>query len=136
MRLCVDSAVFIRAFLKHQDGHAESRRFVDRIFSGEIVADCPYLVLVEVVGAITREEGADRARRVLQRLYPLVRFAVSDIEAYWAAVGLIQKVALSGADTMIATHAFRAGIPLVTTDGPLLKRAAAVLRTYRPEEVP
>ena len=135
MRVCVDSAVFVRAWIKKQDGHAEARRFVDRIFAGEIVADCPYLVLVETVAAIARVEGVEESRAAARTLMRTADFSASDANLHLAAINHAQRALLKGADALIVAHAQERGIPLVTVDDEQFERGKAIVKTLRPQEV-
>ena len=135
MRFCVDSSVFVRSFVKKEKGHAEAERLRGRFARKDLLADCPYLVLVETVAAVARVEGVEEARDAARALMRTADFTAPDADLHLAAMHHAQRALLKGADAIIVAHAHKRGIPLVTVDDEQFERGKMIVETLRPEEV-
>ncbi len=131
----VDTSVWINAFDQRENGHLDSRQFLQLIKTRMIQVAVPTLMLVEVAGTISRTRGdINQAIAFAEALAVLPHITFYDLDNVAAHQSLLvaanQK--LRGADAIYAALALQVGSTLVTLDKEQLNRLTGIVATITP----
>jgi len=129
MTLVLDASVAVASERPNEPGHASSRALVDRVLRGDDVLVVPALFPVEVIAALARR-GHDPA--AAERLVDaLVAPPCEVVSLGPRRAALVARFAarhrLRAADACYAWLAWRRGLPLVTLDEEMVRRAPGAL---------
>src|SRR6266498_4233725 len=105
----------------------------------EIEAVCPTLVLVEVVSVIRRRTSSEiTARRVLKNLslLPSITWLALSFAVALRASVLGSRTSLKGGDAVVLQAAEQLGIPLLTNDTEISKKAVGGIVVHNSSNVP
>jgi len=131
----VDTSVWVNSFDQREPGHDISRQTLHLLATKAIPVIVPYLLLVEVAGAISRTRQdpaqAQAFTTALNRL-PNVSFIVLDEALTQQAWNLAAKHSLRGADAVYAAVAIRAGSTLISLDNEHLTRLQGIAMARTP----
>jgi predicted nucleic acid-binding protein len=137
LRYTVDASVFVNAFNRHEEGHAESLAILAAIQDHGDPVIVPTLLLPEVASAVARASddsaGAVQYADATAALPHLTIVALSSTMARQAAQ-LAAVHRLRGADSVYVAVARRYGTTLVSRDDEQRSRASAVIPSQTPED--
>jgi predicted nucleic acid-binding protein len=139
MKLVVDSNILISSLDPTDVFHSECYPVFERILAFEIEALCPALVLVETACVIRRRTNSeDTAKRVYANLSVLPSINWLDITLVIAERACLvgAKTGLKGGDAIVLQVAEEFGVPLLTKDKEIKKKAPAGILVFEPNEVP
>ena len=137
MSLVVDASVFVTSARTTEENYATSRRFLSLAAAGGESVSAPILALPECAGAIGRLTGShSKARRMvlLLKRIPALQFAPVSEELAEAAAEVAGICRLRGSDSCYVALAADLGATLITWDGEMLERGAAVVTTQTPAQ--
>lgn len=131
----VDTSFWVSSLLPNDQNYAAARSWLNPHLygSGRLVA--PFLIVVEVAGALSRVTGdANLARTAVLDLYsfPFLQLFPMDQGLMDDAADIAVTYRLRGADAMYVALAWQLNVPLVTFDGEQLTRPASIIATIRP----
>jgi len=131
----IDASVFVNAFNPYEEGHAESRRLLERL--AQAAAWAPALVLPEIAGAVARGRNDDvqasEFAAAVARL-PWLTLVSLDRRLATEAATVAAQQRLRGSDAVYAAVALRLGAILVSRDREQRQRVVPVARALEPEE--
>ena len=133
----VDASVWINAFDQRENGHVDSREFLQLIKTRGLAVAVPTLMLVEVAGTISRTRGdINQAIAFAEALaaLPHVTFYDLDNTAAHQSLLLAANRKLRGADAIYAALALQVGSTLVTLDKEQLNRLTGIVATVTPAD--
>ena len=133
----VDASVWINAFDQRENGHVDSREFLQLIKIHGLEVAVPTLMLVEVAGTISRTRGdINQAIAFAEALavLPHVTFYDLDNTAAHQSLILAANRKLRGADAVYAALALQVGSTLVTLDKEQLNRLTGIVATITPTD--
>lgn len=138
MKLVIDSSVFVSSLDPTDRFHSECSPLFKRLVDLEVQARCPVLVLAEVVCVIHRRtRDAEFARAAYQSLslLPSINWLGVSLQAVEWACELGIRTGLRGADAIVLQVAEEYGMPLVTKDEEIKRRAPKGIPVFEPSEV-
>lgn len=129
MKFVLDASVVVASERAREPHHARARVAVDAVLRGDDDAVVPAIFLPEVVGALARR-GHDAA--AAERLALSLVAAPGELVTLGPkrVVGIARFAArfgLRAADACYAWLAFRRGLPLLTLDDELVRRAPGIV---------
>src|SRR5687768_11189228 len=126
----VDTSVWVNSFDQREPGHAISRQVLQLLSTQAIPIFVPYLLLIEVAGAISRtRQDATQAQAFAVALnqLPNVTFIALDETLARHALTLAAQHGLRGTDAVYAAVAQQAGCTLISLDNEHLTRLKNVV---------
>jgi predicted nucleic acid-binding protein len=137
MTVTIDASVWVAARFAGEPGHAASAGCLLRALAGPEPVVLPWLAAVECVAAVARKSGsaalAHEAGQQLRALVPVVWVVLDETVAADAA-HIAAACRVRAADAVYVAVARRSGATLVTLDGEVRQRCAAMVRCLPPEE--
>jgi predicted nucleic acid-binding protein len=133
----VDTSVWVNGFDQREPGHAISRQLLQQLAEQTIPIIVPYLLLVEVAGAISRtRQDVAQTQAFAQALsqLPNVTFVALDEALALQALTLAAQHSLRGADAVYAAVALQENCTLISLDNEHLMRLTSVLQVRTPAE--
>jgi predicted nucleic acid-binding protein len=125
MKYVLDASVAVAALRRNEPDHAAALRHCMPLFAGHDQTVVPAIFDIEVVAALVRRGApVNRVSQFFARHFAsrtLVTIGPRTARAVQTVVGLTR---LRAADALYVWLAAREGLPLVTTDGEVLQRAA------------
>jgi predicted nucleic acid-binding protein len=134
----VDASVVVAVYKTDDLFHGDSRAWFARYLASTEAIDVPYLILSELAGAIARpthDAALGHAAVAQFQLVPRLTLHQIGRNTSILAAQLAADRWLRGADALYAAVAVQRRLPLITWDRELHDRAAAVVRTFYPNEV-
>ena len=137
MNYTIDSSVFIASIRTEEPHHLASLDFLDQLQAQPSSVFCPSLALPECSAALARRTG-DIA--LAQRLVSIVknfigmRMVALSIPLAERAAQIAAAQRLRGADSVYVAVAEEFAATLVTWDGEMLQRGAALITTITPDD--
>jgi predicted nucleic acid-binding protein len=136
-RYTIDASVFVNAFNPHEDGHAQSLKFLTAIQEQGEPVIVPTLILAEVASAVALASddraGALQYAHATAALPHLTLVTLTPAMARQAAE-LAASHRLRGADAVYLAVARRYGTTLVSRDDEQRTRGSAAATCQTPEE--
>lgn len=133
----LDANIFARDFDPRDPDYTICHTLLDRLGQTGTPVVMPLIILPEVGGAISRTFGDSiRARVYVDQLrnLPTVTFVPLDMSLAQYAAEIATDYGLRGMDAIYVATARRDGTILVTLDGDVRRRAAAILTVQTPAE--
>jgi len=134
----VDASVWVNGFDQREPGHAVSRQTLALLGMHRLPIVVPYLLLVEVAGAISRTRAnpmqGHTFATALENL-PNVTFVALDSSLAQQAQRLAAQHGLRGADAVYAADAVQARAVLLSLDNEHITRLRGVVEVRTPAEV-
>ena len=136
-RYTVDASVFVNAFNRHEEGHAESLQILSVIQERGEPVIVPTLLVAEIASAVARatEDNASALQ------YAIATAALPNLTLVALTAGVARQAAdlaathrLRGADAVYIAVARRYGTTIVSRDDEQRIRGAAVVTCQTPEE--
>ena len=131
----VDANLWISAYVLDDAHHAECRQWLQQHLTNGEQLVVPTLALAEVAGAIARRTGAsDLGHEAVAEILrtPGLRIIGLDEQLGWDAARIAADLRLRGADAIYVVVAHSLGIPLVTWDLELQRRAGGLIKVFHP----
>lgn len=129
--LTIDSSVIVASLLKQEKGHSRALNVWEKVLTGKAVAIMPYIVLVEVVAAISRRTGDKAlAQKIKKELLSIdtVNFTIVDPEAALEASDIAIETGIRGMDAIVAQTAKEYGAILVTLDNEMISKVREIVK--------
>ncbi|MEW6360182.1 MAG: type II toxin-antitoxin system VapC family toxin [Planctomycetota bacterium] len=137
MRVVIDTNVLVSGADPKDAFHSECRPILEKLLRSEVEAVCPVLVLVEAVCVLRRrtddEHIALRFGRSLA-LLPSINWLSITVEDAQRACALGVKSGLRGGDAIVLQAAKEWGIPLLTQDREIKKKAPKDIVVLAPSD--
>jgi len=133
----IDASVFIASARTQEPHHLASVDFPDQLQAQQLGVRCPSLLLPECSAAIARRTGnAALARRLVSivKNFAGMRMVALSIPLAERAAQIAAVQRLRGADSVYVAVAEEFAATLVTWDGEMLQRGAAVVTTITPDD--
>jgi predicted nucleic acid-binding protein len=133
MKYVLDASVAVAALRSNEPGHHRALRRCTALFAGEDEVVVPVLFDVEVTAALVRR-GADPARvAAFFRKHFASRTVVTlGPRAARATQAIVNSTQLRASDAFYVWVAAREGLPLVTANAEILRRAGGVCQVEMP----
>lgn len=134
--IVVDASVWVGRFLPQDAFHTLSRTWLTNSTLAAQTLVVPTTVFAEIAGAISRRTGHDLlGYEIVQQIRKLPTLQPIQIDNTLGdlAAELASTYRLKGADAVYLAVAHRLQIPLVSWDEEQLRRASAVVKSYRPD---
>ncbi len=131
----IDASVWVNSFDQREPGHQQSRQLLERLAQGSSPVFLPYLVCVEVAGAVsrTRQNPAQaQAFIAAMRELPNITFIPLDSMLSEQASTLASQYGLRGADAVYAAVALEYGTTLISLDHEHLTRLIGIIPVLSP----
>jgi len=134
---CIDASVLVNSFVKNEEHHEFSRKFLEGIKSGGGLAVFPEIVLPEVASAVSRGCGdsaiAAEFAAELRRI-PNFTFVPVDSEISGLAVKFAADNKLRGCDAIYVAVASLFRARLITLDSQQLERSNGIVEARTPKD--
>ncbi|MDA0241965.1 MAG: PIN domain-containing protein [Chloroflexi bacterium] len=133
----IDASVWVNSFDEREAGSQTSRAFLQQVATQQLPVFVPYLLLVEVAGAISRaRQTAEQAQQfsAALRALPNVAFIGLQEELTQEAVRLAAQHRLRGVDAIYAAVALYTQSTLISPDQEHLTRLQGVLKVESPQQ--
>lgn len=135
MKLVIDSNILVSSLDPKDVFHFECYPIFERLLGFEIEAFCPVTVLIETICALRRrinsEEIACGICKDLTHL-PSINWLDVSLEVAERACVLGAKTRLKGGDAIVLQVAEHYGIPILTKDKEMKKRASKGILVFEP----
>jgi len=131
MRLVIDSSVFVAAFREDEPFSREAFSIIQQLDGGKLWAAIPVIVPLEVMAAVRRRTGDTAlARTVGERILSMRTVSLVDLTTFRLTqlVDVAVASGLRGMDAVVVGVAQEFGIPLLTLDTEMQKRAKSYAR--------
>jgi len=138
MKLVIDSNIFISSVDPKDIFHSECYPIFEKLLNFELEALCPALVLVETTCVIRRRTNSETiAIAVYKNLSRLLSITWLDItvDVAESACMIGCKTGLRGGDAIVLQVAEQYGIPLLTKDKEMKKKALKGTLVFEPSEL-
>jgi predicted nucleic acid-binding protein len=133
--MVVDASIWVAVLVPRDAHHAVCRAWIGRELTAGATLLIPVHALAEVAGAVARRTGYPaEGRRALATLLAVLRLQLMPVDAVLArsAAEAAADHLLRGADALYAAMAHLLGLPLITLDAELRRRAAGLVRVVAP----
>ncbi|MGE0131289.1 MAG: type II toxin-antitoxin system VapC family toxin [Blastocatellales bacterium] len=135
MKITIDASVFVAAARSVEPHYADSVNFLEEAQAAKVEIICPTLVLAECCAAVARRIGdtalALRTVGLIEKRPGLRLVRLTTVRARRAAQSAAYQ-RLRGADSIYVATAEEFAATLITWDGEMLKRSAAVVSAMTP----
>ena len=136
-RLVVDSSILAASFLETDRFHQESINFIVGLENGGYTFHVPYLGLVEVISAVSRQPRTNRLAVLARTIQSLTDWEQTGVMVLYPlnrdrmelASSIAIRFRLRGADSVFAALAEELDIPLKTFDQEIPDRFPLANRT-------
>ncbi|MBI4864060.1 MAG: type II toxin-antitoxin system VapC family toxin [Candidatus Riflebacteria bacterium] len=138
MKLVIDSNVFVAALDPKDLFHDECMPIFRRILDSDIEALCPCLVLAETTCVLRRRTSSESvAVAVYKHLaqVPSINWLDVTLAVAERASLLGARTGLRGGDALVLQVAEQYGVPLLTKDQEMKKRAPAGILVFEPTDL-
>jgi predicted nucleic acid-binding protein len=135
LRLVLDASVAVAAVRPKEPNYVAARTRVEGVLTGHDELIVPALFPIEVASALARRAAWPQAqiRRYIDGLLPAPsRVVTIGPKRANAAARLATATKLRAADAVYVWLAAREGVPLITADGEVVDRGAAVCQIEMP----
>ena len=133
MKYVLDASVAVAALRSNETGHGRALRRCMPLFAGRDEIVVPAIFEVEVVSALVRRGAASASvARFFERHFGSRQLVTIGPRAAQAARAIASSTRLRAADALYVWVAAREGLPLVTADVEVLKRAAGMCEVQVP----
>jgi predicted nucleic acid-binding protein len=133
----IDASVWVNSFDVREVGYETSRTFLQQVATHQFPLFLPYLLLVEVAGAISRAyqtpEQAQQFALALQAL-PNVTFIGLQQELTEKGMELAAQHKLRGADAIYAAVALHTNCTLISLDQEHQTRLQGIVKVESPQQ--
>ncbi len=136
----LDSSVLVSSFVGGDRFRPVAREILRRVFLGVYTPTESNVTAPEVIGAISRRAGSDKASRARDQISKweglgLFSFAELDRRRRVEASELALRLGTRGMDSIIIQLAKEKGATLITFDGEMAKKAKGVVKVLATEDI-
>jgi len=139
MKLVIDSNIFVSSLDPNDTFHSECYPIFEKLLSFEFEALCPALVLIETTCIIRRRTNSEKISiavyKDLARL-PSVNWLDITFDVAERACMLGSRTGVKGGDAIVLQVAEQYGIPLLTKDKEMKKKAVKGILVFEPSDLP